>query len=72
VRSRAPAILAGAYAVLGALSIVAIFTGDTDASFRTRDATLLGRLAELEGRCGRSMSSSRERAWVWHQLRVLA
>jgi hypothetical protein len=28
VRNRIPAILAGAYAVLGALSIVPIFTGD--------------------------------------------
>jgi hypothetical protein len=42
----------------------------TDASFRTRDAILLGRLAELEGRCASRWAEDRECLARLRQLRA--
>jgi hypothetical protein len=42
----------------------------TDASFRTRDAALLGRLAELEGRCASRWVEDRECLTRLRQLRA--
>jgi hypothetical protein len=61
VRNRVPAILAGAYAVLGALSVVPIFTGDDPLSGIF--AVLLGSpwvqlLSSALGRAGASSPSA--------------
>ena len=72
-----PAILAGARAVPAALALALVSAAPacrpgsppTDASFRTRDAALLGRFAELEARCASRWAEDRDCRARLRQLR---